>query len=189
MLDGLDLPQCQLSVIKGFCARMGLKYVDLPAMFIEVGVGLVFGQTDFVVLSVSGYGGTGYPANHFRNPEGDESRPACRPGRSEPRPTNGPTPLRSSTTSSVHCLGWCRITERPSQRGHSRQSPLGMERYRRQRPAPPQHAVSVAAVPPARRSPSSGSQALFPARGTVMAHVSLDSCTDTMNRRQGGEPL
>jgi hypothetical protein len=49
----------QLGRIKALCAQEGLNYIDLPDHVLGVGVGIGFGATGHVVLSVMAGGGEG----------------------------------------------------------------------------------------------------------------------------------
>lgn len=52
MDDLLGLAKSQMNRVKGLCAQVGLKYADLPEHFMGAGIGVAFGETDYVVLSV-----------------------------------------------------------------------------------------------------------------------------------------
>lgn len=55
----IALAKGQLDRIKALCAQVGLKYAEIPDSFMGAGVGVGFGETDFVVLSVLGGGSEG----------------------------------------------------------------------------------------------------------------------------------
>jgi hypothetical protein len=46
----------QLERVKALCSQIGLKYVELPAQFMGVGIAIGFGETDYTILSIMGGG-------------------------------------------------------------------------------------------------------------------------------------
>jgi hypothetical protein len=46
----------QLERVKALCSQIGLKYVELPAQFMGVGIAVGFGETDYTILSIMGGG-------------------------------------------------------------------------------------------------------------------------------------
>jgi|ERR1035437_5465336 hypothetical protein len=49
----------QLERVKVACSQLGLKYLELQATFVGVGVAIGFGETDYTVLSIMGGGSEG----------------------------------------------------------------------------------------------------------------------------------
>lgn len=52
----IALARSQLGRIKALCDQAGLKYVELPDELFGVGIGVGFGEADYVILSVLGGG-------------------------------------------------------------------------------------------------------------------------------------
>lgn len=46
----------QLERVKALCSQIGLKYVELPAQFMGVGIAVGFGETAYTILSIMGGG-------------------------------------------------------------------------------------------------------------------------------------
>ena len=42
----------QLERVKTLCSQIGLKYLELPAQFVGVGIAIGFGETDYTILSI-----------------------------------------------------------------------------------------------------------------------------------------
>jgi hypothetical protein len=57
MMDELTaLAAQQLERVKALCSQIGLKYVELPAHVMGVGIAVGFGETDYTILSIMGGG-------------------------------------------------------------------------------------------------------------------------------------
>jgi hypothetical protein len=54
--DDLDLAQDQLDKVKLLSSQVGLEYEELPPQPTGVGIAMSWRETDFIVLSVIGYG-------------------------------------------------------------------------------------------------------------------------------------
>jgi hypothetical protein len=55
-MEELDLAVQQLERIKVLCTQSGLKYLELAAQFIGVGIAIGFSEVDYSILSVMGGG-------------------------------------------------------------------------------------------------------------------------------------
>ena len=49
----------QLRMIEMLCTQIGLKYVDIPPQTFGLGIGIAFGESDYVVLTIMGGGAEG----------------------------------------------------------------------------------------------------------------------------------